>query len=437
MRTPEEISGNTARQERPENGSAGGAGGQPDGVRRAVTLPAASGDPAAALTSLRPGQTGGTAAASEASVTAAHISPSTVGQFGGAVRALPLGATTGRTAPEEERESAAAPDAAAPVTRLATTERERGESALAVPATAGAGETAGAVGAAQSGSAQSDPAQPATDGAAPPGRPNKPMLAAAALAGVVLLGLPILMIGGDGDDEEKRENVSNAAQDTLLGETGEEQPPSSRYAPSAPKQDASKKPSADPSAGLGPQEGPGKAPDGNKSGNDAQQDAKWAFDKAAEPASAGQRQASQTATEKQVKPSANAAASAYWETKERKLTSAHTGKCLTTVNGRSVGQGSCGSSVWTRYVMPGGMTLLKLKSANQCLDTDGSKLYVSPCTAHDSGQVWRAFSAGDCKVALQASGGAYVTAWNNGTVSMHARGDVDVAAKQKWGMSIC
>lgn len=415
----EETSGSTARQASPDNEAQGGTASRPaGGTRRAVTLSAMSGDPGAAWTNLRPappGQTG-TVAASQPSATAAHASPATVGQFEGAVRASTPGAGTGRTASEEEQQSAAGQAAAAPDAELAAAEEGRGESALGTPEAAAA--------------AQPDPAQPGTDGDTPPGRPNKPMLAAAALAGVVLLGVPILMIGGDEDDEKKRENISNAAQDTLLGETGEEQAPSGKYAPSVPKQDSSKKPSADPSGGRG-----------NKGGNGTQEDGKLAFDKAAEPVAAGQRPASRTHVEKQLKPSAppspKAAASGYWETKERKVSNANSGLCLTTVNGRVVGQKTCGTSVWTRYVMPGGQMLLKLKSANQCLDTNGGALYVSPCTPKDPGQVWRAFSAGDCKVALQASGGAYATGWNNGTVSMRARGDVDVAAKQKWGFSLC
>ncbi|MFI5689335.1 hypothetical protein [Streptomyces sp. NPDC051636] len=399
--TAEETSGSTADQEA--------------GVRRAITLPATSGDPAAAWAGLHQRSSGQATAAvaAEPSVTATHADPASVAPFQSAVRPLRRGILAGRQTSEARQLSQAVPAAAAPDTEAAAAAETRGEAALAEPAAATA--------------AQSEPARRGTDPDTPPGRPNKPMLAAAALAGVVLLGVPILLIGGDGKDHKRQQNVASSTDDTLLGDAAQEQPPSGKYAPAAPdeKHDSPEK-SARPFHDNGSHEKAAKAPEQNTRGNEgAQQDNK----RQASPASQ---------TSKQAKPSAKATASGYWDTKERSVTNAQTGLCLTTVKDRQVGQGSCGSgSVWTRYVMPNGTLLLKLKNADQCLDNNGGTVYVSSCSVHDSGQVWRTPSAGSCNIVLQANGGTVVTGWNDKTVSMRARGNVDDADKQKWGLSLC
>ncbi|QKV96030.1 hypothetical protein HUT19_33450 [Streptomyces sp. NA02950] len=417
--TAEETSGSTADREA--------------GVRRAITLPATSGDPAAVLPDLHRQSSGQATAAAVVEPNATYAEPATVEPPQRAVPArLKRGILAGRRNSEAGQLPRAVPDAAAPDAEAAAAPdaeaaaaETRGEAGLGVPESATA--------------ARSEPARPGTAGDTPPGRPNKPMLAAAALAGVVLLGVPILLIGGDDKDHKGQQNVANSRDDTVLGDAGQEQPPSGKYAPSTPEEErdspgkkgdspGEKRDSLKPDRpfhGNGPHEKAAKAPEGNTKGGNGEQEA-------AKP------QASSAAISKQAKPSAKVAASGHWETKERSVTNAQTGLCLTTVNGREVGQGSCGgSSVWTRYVMPDGTALLKLKSANRCLDNDGGNLYVSSCTPNDAGQVWRTPSAGDCEVVLQASGGALVTGWNDKTVSMRARGDAGDADKQKWGFSRC
>jgi hypothetical protein len=81
----------------------------------------------------------------------------------------------------------------------------------------------------------------------PSGNPKKPLLAAAGIAGVVLLAVPLLIWATDDSRQQKKENVAVAAgSDTLL----EEEPlevPKGDYAPAEPTPEPStKKPSAEP-----------------------------------------------------------------------------------------------------------------------------------------------------------------------------------------------
>ncbi|MFD3731398.1 hydrogenase expression protein HypA, partial [Streptomyces sp. NPDC058632] len=101
---------------------------------------------------------------------------------------------------------------------------------------AAAGGAAGAAGAAAAGGA----------GEPPSGKPKKPLLAAAGIAGVVLLAVPLLIWATD-DGRTKKDNVEVAAgSDTLL----DEEPldiPKGAYAPAEPSPEPSaKKPKAEP-----------------------------------------------------------------------------------------------------------------------------------------------------------------------------------------------
>jgi hypothetical protein len=127
--------------------------------------------------------------------------------------------------PEAESGSAADPAAAARV---------------APDAAAGAAGGIGGVGGTAAAGAGAD--------GPPSGNPKKPLLAAAGIAGVVLLAVPLLIWATDDSREKKKEDVAVAAgSDTLL----EEEPlevPKGDYAPAEPTPEPStKKPSVKPS----------------------------------------------------------------------------------------------------------------------------------------------------------------------------------------------
>ncbi|MFC8370609.1 hypothetical protein ACFUIT_22005 [Streptomyces sp. NPDC057239] len=217
-----------ARQNRPPapDGPDGTGGSS---VRRAVSLGSAAADPgpmlapAARRTSVpEPGEgdTGGTEEAAETARPAPET-PDTSEQpdTAAATTEEPVVAATASASqerPEAESESAAEPAAAA------TT----------------AGEAAGVGGTATAAAGADGP---------PSGNPKKPLLAAAGIAGVVLLAVPLLIWATD-DSRQKKDNVAVAAgSDTLLEEDPLEVPKGD-YAPAEPTPEPStEKPSAKPS----------------------------------------------------------------------------------------------------------------------------------------------------------------------------------------------
>ncbi|MFI1418794.1 hypothetical protein ACH4VX_12500 [Streptomyces sp. NPDC020731] len=150
------------------------------------------------------------------------------------------------TAPEEPAAPATA--SAAPVASASEERSEAGNRSAAAPATAvravpdaeaeGVGGAGGAGGTAAAGAGADGP---------PSGNPKKPLLAAAGIAGVVLLAVPLLIWATD-DSRQKKDNVAVAAgSDTLLEEESLEVPKGD-YAPAEPTPEPStKKPSAKPS----------------------------------------------------------------------------------------------------------------------------------------------------------------------------------------------
>ncbi|GAA2289403.1 hypothetical protein GCM10010415_71070 [Streptomyces atrovirens] len=229
-----------ARQNRPP------APGEPDGsdgtggssVRRAVSLGSAAADPGpmlapAARRTAAPepgeGDTGGT------------------GEAAGTARPTP---ETPGTSEQPTTTAATTEEPAATATASASRERPEAESeSAAEPATAAtaADEAAGVGGTA---TATAAAAGAGADGP-PSGNPKKPLLAAAGIAGVVLLAVPLLIWATD-DSRQKKEDVAVAAgSDTLL----EEEPlevPKGDYAPAEPTPEptpepSTEKPSAKPS----------------------------------------------------------------------------------------------------------------------------------------------------------------------------------------------
>ncbi|MFH8798152.1 hypothetical protein ACH4F6_00925 [Streptomyces sp. NPDC017936] len=212
----------------------------PDGtggasVRRAVSLGSAAADPGPMLAPAarrtaapEPGE-GGPEAAGTArpapDTPESEAAPEAPAAGEPAATATAPVASASQERPEAERGSAAEP---ATALRAAPDAEARGVGATAAAGTATAAAGAGADG-------------------PPSGNPKKPLLAAAGIAGVVLLAVPLLIWATD-DSRQKKDNVAVAAgSDTLL----EEEPlavPKGDYAPAEPTpQPSTAKPSAKPS----------------------------------------------------------------------------------------------------------------------------------------------------------------------------------------------
>ena len=166
------------------------------------------------------------------------------------------GAQTARPAPETP-ESEAAPER--PATTAAAAEEPDTTATPAEPAAIGqaapdarvrgVGGADGAAGTATAATATATAAATASGADGPPsGNPKKPLLAAAGIAGVVLLAVPLLIWATD-DSEPKKDNVAVAAgSDTLLEEELLEAPKGD-YAPAEPTPEPSTaKPSAAPTS---------------------------------------------------------------------------------------------------------------------------------------------------------------------------------------------
>lgn len=188
----------------------------PSGEVSSGQLPA--GEPAA---SAQPPGTGpaateppGTEPAASASTTAGEATsqPSSVPDTGG-TRSLP--AVFGETSAQSGATTSQAPDPGA--------RTREGE-------TRGEGSSPAAAGLAAAGGVR--PEEPDPAGAS--NGPKKPVLAGAAIAGAVLVTIPVLLLGSASDDEKKSAAVSDAAANTVLDEEGPDQSGAFVPQPSSP-----------------------------------------------------------------------------------------------------------------------------------------------------------------------------------------------------------
>ncbi|MEU3185089.1 RICIN domain-containing protein [Streptomyces sp. NPDC006923] len=118
------------------------------------------------------------------------------------------------------------------------------------------GEEAGA--ATARAAAEGAPAEPsagvAESGEPPSGRPNRPLLAAAAIAGTVLIAVPFLLLGGNGDEKRTESSAaSRLSSDTVLGDDDATRQRPGGYAPASPSTSPKPKKSKTPAAGGVPQ----------------------------------------------------------------------------------------------------------------------------------------------------------------------------------------
>ncbi|MBL1292234.1 hydrogenase expression protein HypA [Streptomyces sp. For3] len=255
------------------SGASGASGSSPVSVRRAVPMQGAAGDPGDALT---PGaRRGGKGTSSTAADPDAVAQGRTSGrpESGGSGDEAPEGAD-GR-AQTAERAGAAAPASGTGAARVAGVPEPSTEE---TPGTASAESGENTVSSASPGS-DSDPAAAHTatgtvggspdamaaaagsggagagtqaDGEPPGSRPKKPMLAAAAIIGAILVSVPFLLAGQDDDRKSEKDRTQNAAGTVLdtersaVPETYTSTSPSPSATPT--KEKPSDKPSESPSA---------------------------------------------------------------------------------------------------------------------------------------------------------------------------------------------
>ncbi|MFD3627056.1 hypothetical protein ACE1N8_25035 [Streptomyces sp. DSM 116494] len=232
-----------ARQKKPPvPGEPHGTGGS--SVRRAVSLGSAAADPGAMLApaarrTAAPEPDAGGAGETEREAETAQPSPKTpvapdIARSEPATTGEPA-ATTAASAPEETTAASAPEERPEAESRSAA---EPASAARAVPAAGAAHGVDGVGGTAAAGAGADGP---------PSGKPKKPLLAAAGIAGVVLLAVPLLIWATD-DARQKKDDVAVAAgSDTLLEEESLEVPKGD-YAPAEPTPEPSaSKPSAKPS----------------------------------------------------------------------------------------------------------------------------------------------------------------------------------------------
>ncbi|WP_329167074.1 ricin-type beta-trefoil lectin domain protein (plasmid) [Streptomyces sp. NBC_01717] len=258
------------------------------------------------------------------------------------------------------------------------------------------------------------------------------MLAAAALVGAILLGVPLLLVGEDHDNPH--DSAANFPQDARMtdssttgGDLGNyvPQPPSTSSQPDGSPE--SKKHHFKKTASDGKPKTAATSP-GSDSGKVRQ--------------SAPQPQRSGTAEQK--KPSASNAPAAdpvtqgRWATYTFSMTNRLLGRCLVkNSSSTDVAQGSCDydndNDKWRFNAVGDGTYLIKNEAANQCLDTNGKDMYFSGCATGDIGQRWHFLAAEGCSLVIKSKQyGDYLTAWNDRRVTLADPSTVDNPGKYKW-----
>ncbi|CAM5567473.1 hypothetical protein [Streptomyces fumanus] len=446
--------------------SSGAARGEPaaaaaaaPSIRRAVALPAVPAGPDQDLSGLRsradrtrPGDPAD--APAEDPTPAGPRRTARTGLRGAAAAALGRRATTSGASPAAEETPQRSRTAAEPGAGTA----DEAEARSGVPAAAqpesqarGEGDTEREGLRAAASDSSRPPAEEDGDSGSPY-RPKKPMLAAAALTGLVLLAVPLLL-ATQGEREDRASAPDKPVHDfeAIVGgdspTAGVYAPDSSRDTPApkttsphARKRGEEKAAAADdapkdaervrtdggaPTPSTGKEEAAASLPRGKKKEEEATDEKKADSHEAPASDADSSRSAS---SQKSTAP--------RWETATRLFTNSHTGACLSQKQSqRFIADAACGPGKWQRLVLGGGYSLFKNPSTGMCLDTNEDTLYVSPCTDKDPGQRWRTPSAGGCTVYLVSIGGRYTTGWNTDGVSMRAKNDADTPAKQKWRVS--
>ncbi|MFD9053559.1 RICIN domain-containing protein [Streptomyces zaomyceticus] len=297
------------------------------------------------------------------------------------------------------------------------------------------------------------------------------MLAAAAIVGAILLGVPFALAGGDDDKDRTptatavdmppdqmmlEEGDLDEDPGTFLPETDEGTGSGQPAAPSDPggeKADAttegtgsgSSAPPADlkdsgtdtsqadefsPSSKVRAEEQPSTS----TTAPSASQEEKASPSQEEKPAPTPTPQPTRTRTPATGTTSISSSSfSPHWETKTYTVGNVASGKCLVRhSSSRAFIMGACSAGVWQRYEVSKGVFLLKNTAVNRCLDTDNSQLYSSSCTPADTGQLWKMPTADRCTVSIVAvSSGRHVVGWAEGKASLAPASGTD-ASKRTW-----
>ncbi|MFJ8470156.1 ricin-type beta-trefoil lectin domain protein [Streptomyces swartbergensis] len=70
--------------------------------------------------------------------------------------------------------------------------------------------------------------------------------------------------------------------------------------------------------------------------------------------------------------------------------------------------------------------------SDSCLDTNGTRLYLSKCNTTDPGQLWERLPGTKVGIVNRADPGKVLVGWADGSLGMVAPGSVDNAAKYQW-----
>ncbi|MDH6628274.1 hypothetical protein M2271_006106 [Streptomyces sp. LBL] len=198
-----------------DGSNAPSAGPVRSSFRRAVALGSVGADPGPTLSPAVPESTGAKRGESEAT---ARLRPDTSAEGAASARpSVTSGAAAEGAAASEQRLSEPAAASASEGTQAAS---------AAAAATPEARAAAMGAGAATDGAGRSD-------GEPPSGNPKKSLLAAAGIAGVVLLAVPLLIFATD-DSKPKKDKVSVAAKSDTVLQDDVEYAPRGNYAPAKP-----------------------------------------------------------------------------------------------------------------------------------------------------------------------------------------------------------
>ncbi|PNV36420.1 hypothetical protein C1708_32540 [Streptomyces sp. DH-12] len=329
-----------SRQNRPVGGEsarpAGTDGGSP--VRRAVVLSPVGDDVEQAVLRPAPHRGAATASATAAATEGAARADGT-GRGG---TETPSTATAGAGTASAANGPKAREGAAEPGTDRGERPETAASTATSARTAASSSGLAAALGGARGAGRES------SDGDGAPGRPKAPVLAAAGIAGVILLAVPLLVMAGDDRDERPGGRADAAADSRALLDGQEEQQQPGVYAAEPSKDDA---PADSSKGGEGGDEKDGRKTEDGK--EEAKDDGKGSPDGSvtgASPQAVTEGRKEEDAAKEPVRQAERKADTTVTVATAR-IVSADTGKCLTASSRRAGAELAiqpCGASAGTQ-----------------------------------------------------------------------------------------
>ncbi|MFJ7078990.1 hypothetical protein [Streptomyces sp. NPDC098781] len=111
----------------------------------------------------------------------------------------------------------------------------------------------------------------------------------------------------------------------------------------------------------------------------------------------------------------------------------HTAKCLNGAPSLSKPvMSGCGANAHWDVTSDSRGTKFMVGAGIKCLDTNGTDVYLSPCSDADPGQWWNAYMDPSSVRGYIRWGDKYLTAWNDGSLSMARSSQVDQPSKYHW-----